>query len=111
MTKKTHLSVSAFFFALGVILSYTYRPYIYQNHIFDFYIADTIGNLVASPAIINFLCVSREKKSLENNTIFTIIILIIYEVLPIGVTDIKDIISTFISCGITYLIMKIMKKE
>jgi hypothetical protein len=44
---KTYLGFSAGIVLTGIILSVTYRPYIYANEIFDFWFADTIGSLIA----------------------------------------------------------------
>ena len=35
---------------IGLLLSYTYRPYVYENHINDFHLADVIGSIVCVPA-------------------------------------------------------------
>lgn len=32
--------------AIGLVLSHTYRPYVYENHINDFHLADVIGSVV-----------------------------------------------------------------
>lgn len=29
--------------AIGLVLSHTYRPYVYENHINDYHLADVIG--------------------------------------------------------------------
>ena len=34
---------------IGLLLSYTYRPYVYENHINDFHLADVIGSIVCVP--------------------------------------------------------------
>ena len=60
---------SGFFFILGIVLSNTYRPYIYENHIFDFHLADTIGNLVAVPSLSLLLLAMRKYESLSKVSI------------------------------------------
>ena len=37
-------------------LSYTYRPYVYENHIDDFHLADVIGSIVCVPAAVLCAC-------------------------------------------------------
>lgn len=37
---------------IGLLLSYTYRPYVYENHINDFHLADVIGSIVCVPALM-----------------------------------------------------------
>ena len=49
MRKKLYYMGSGFFFILGIVLSNTYRPYIYENHIFDFHLADTIPKIKKNP--------------------------------------------------------------
>ena len=41
--------------AIGLVLSHTYRPYVYENHINDYHLADVIGSIVCVPAAV--LCV------------------------------------------------------
>ena len=63
---------SGFFFILGIVLSNTYRPYIYENHIFDFHLADTIGNLVAVPSLSLLLLAMRKYESLSKAILYSI---------------------------------------
>ena len=37
--------------AIGLVLSHTYRPYVYENHINDFHLADVIGSVVCVPLL------------------------------------------------------------
>ena len=37
---------------IGLVLSHTYRPYVYENHINDFHLADVIGSVVCVPAAV-----------------------------------------------------------
>jgi hypothetical protein len=109
--KWKYLFLSIIFFILGLILSHTYRPYIYSNKIFDFHIADTIGNIVAVPAAVCFfIALSRKKIDLKKIVIITVISYIGYEFLGLfglhGVFDFYDIMATMISGIITYIILK-----
>ncbi|PLX06536.1 MAG: hypothetical protein C0598_13560, partial [Marinilabiliales bacterium] len=89
---------------------YIYRPYIYENNINDFGIADSMGNLGGiivqiffSLAIFN----SGRKKGVRIIS-FLVIGYILYEfaqlILPKGVFDWKDIYGTIIG-GLITLIM------
>lgn len=69
---------SGFFFILGIVLSNTYRPYIYENHIFDFHLADTIGNLVAVPSLSLLLLAMRKYESLSKAILYSIFVLFLY---------------------------------
>jgi hypothetical protein len=80
-----------------------YRPYIYSNDIFDFWIADTIGNLTGTIAIIFFDFAGFNPKH-KQGRIFLFIItlgLIVYELLqyfsPRSILDWKDMIATLIA--------------
>lgn len=84
-----------------------YRPYIYSNGIFDFWIADTIGNFTGTIAIIFFdlaiINLPDEKRTKGKwFVLFITIGLIIYElaqyILPGRNTcDWRDIIATIIA--------------
>jgi hypothetical protein len=98
-----------------------YRPYIYDNDIFDYWIADTIGNLTGTITIVffNFTIVNPTHKA---GRIFLAIItigLIVYEFAqyfsPRSVLDWKDMIATLIggliSLGIYELLSYRYKEE
>lgn len=109
-TKRKQIAVSLILFFLSIILSHTYRPYIYKNHFFDFHFADTIGNIFAVPTALFFLCGINKSKTKINSSIPIIIVaFILYEFLALlklhGVFDIFDIIATVISGTITYVIL------
>ena len=99
-----------------------YRPYIYSNDIFDYWIADTIGNLTGTIAIIFFDFAIVNPKHRQGR-IFLIIItlgLIVYELLqyfsPRSILDWRDMIATLIagliSWGIyEFLFKKLKEKE
>jgi hypothetical protein len=108
--------IFVFMFVITEIGRNIYRPYIYSNDIFDYWIADTIGNLTGTIAIIffDFAIVNPKRKQ---GRIFLIIItigLIIYELLqyfsPRSIMDWRDMIATliagFISWGIYEFIFK-----
>jgi len=90
----------AFFFILTEIGREIYRPYAYQNGINDFGFADVIGNLLGAVAIIFFglgVCHANRVQSIRATAFITVGITI-YEllqaVLPKGILDWKDVIST-----------------
>ena len=79
--------------AIGLVLSHTYRPYVYENHINDFHLADVIGSVVCVPAAV--LCAY----GIDNRYIA-------YEFLGLfhihGTFDIYDIIAIIISSLVFY---------
>jgi len=90
----------AFFFILTEIGREIYRPYVYQNEINDFGFADVIGNLLGTVAVIFFaLGLNHANRAQSIRVIvFVTVGITIYEllqpVLPKGVLDWKDVIST-----------------
>ena len=93
----------AIFFILTEIGREVYRPYVYQNGINDLGFADVVGNLFGTVAIIFFnLGVSHATRIQSIRiTAFVTIGITIYEllqpVLPRGVLDWKDVVSTSIA--------------
>jgi hypothetical protein len=95
-----------------------YRPYIYSNDIFDFWIADTIGNFTGTIAIIFFdlaiINIPQEKsKNGKWYILFITLGLIIYElvqyILPGRNTcDWRDIIATIIAGVISLGLYKLI---
>ena len=114
--------IFVFMFFLTEIGRKIYRPYIYSNDVFDFWIADTIGNLTGTIAIIFFDFAGVNPKHRQGR-IFLIIItlgLIVYELLqyfsPRSILDWRDMIATLIagliSWGIyEFLFKKLKEKE
>lgn len=105
-------------FVLTEIGRKVYRPYIYSNDIFDFWIADTIGNFTGTIAIIFFDFAGVNPKY-KQGRIFLIIItlgLIAYElvqyILPgTNTCDWKDIIATLIAGLISWGIYELVNKK
>jgi len=92
---------------LGIILTYTYRPYIYENKIYDFHFADVIGNLVAVPAALFFLSGIQKSKTKIVYSIPTVVLtFILYEFIGISETfDVLDIYVTIINGIVLFLIL------
>lgn len=94
-----------------------YRPYIYSNDIFDYWIADTIGNFTGTIAIVFFDFAGVNPKPLQGR-IFLIIItlgLIVYELLqyfsPRSILDWRDMIATLIAGLISWGIYEFLLKK
>jgi hypothetical protein len=103
-------------FGITEIGRYIYRPFIYENNINDFGIADSMGNLGGIMVQIFFgLTVfnSSNKKGLRLISFF-IIGYILYEIaqpfLPKGVFDWKDIYGTIIGGLIGLLLFHLIHK-
>lgn len=99
---------------IGILMSDTYRPYIYQNRIYDFHLADTIGNIVAVPAYALVYCGFSSKYSFNKIIVLSVVGFIFYEILSTvsfhGVFDIYDIIATALSGATTFCIYEVYKK-
>lgn len=98
-----------------------YRPYIYSHNIFDFWIADTIGNFTGTIAIV-FFDLAGVNPRYKQGRFFILLItigLIVYEVLqyfsPKSILDWRDMVATLIagliSFGIFELIFKTIKEN
>ena len=105
-----------FFFGLTEIGRNIYRPYIYENHINDYGLADSIGNLGGIIVQIFFghtILNSTRKKGIWL-TAFFVLGYILYEIaqpyLPRGVFDWRDIIGTFIGGFIGLQLFLLMHK-
>lgn len=94
--------------AIGLVLSHTYRPYVYENHINDYHLADVIGSIVCVPAAV--LCVYGidNRYSIKQYTIGAAVVYIAYEFLGLfhihGTFDVYDIIAIIISSLVFYRI-------
>ena len=104
----------AFFFILTEIGRQIYRPYVYQNEIKDLGFADVIGNLLGTVAIIFFgLGVNHANRVQSIRIIVFITVgITIYEllqpILPRGVLDWKDVISTPIAGLFSLMLVLVM---
>lgn len=98
-----------------------YRPYIYSHNIFDFWIADTIGNFTGTIAII-FFDLAGVNPRYKQGRLFILLItigLIVYEILqyfsPKSILDWRDMVATLIagliSLGIYDLIFNTIKEN
>lgn len=95
-----------------------YRPYIYSNNIFDFWIADTIGNFTGTIAIIYFDLAGVNPYYKKGKWFILIITcgLIVYElvqyILPGRNTcDWRDIVATIIAGVISFGLYELIYKN
>lgn len=92
--------------AIGLVLSHTYRPYVYENHINDFHLADVIGSVVCVPAAVLCAYGIEKRYSIKQYTIGAAIVYIAYEFLGLlhihGTFDVYDIIAIIISSLVFY---------
>ena len=110
--------IIVFMFVFTEIGRFIYRPYIYLNDIFDFWIADTIGNFTGTIAII-FFDFAGVNPIYKHGRIYMIVItlgLIVYElvqyILPgTNTCDWKDIIATLIAGLISWGIFELVYKK
>ena len=88
-----------------------YRPFIYSHNIYDFHIADTLGNSLGTMAAIFIpIAILTNDKTYGYSLIKLItIIVVIYEIgqpLLGKSADFWDIFATVLSGGISYLVFK-----
>jgi len=116
--RKIFFGIFISMFVLTEIGRKIYRPYIYANDIFDFWIADTIGNFTGSIAIIFFdlaLVFPYYKKG-RWIILFITCGLIVYElvqyILPGRNTcDWRDIVATIIAGVISFGLYELIYKN
>jgi len=105
-----------FSFGLTEIGRYIYRPFVYENNISDYGIADSMGNLggiIVQLFFGLFIFNSSKIKGLRLISFF-VIGYILYEIaqlfLPKGVFDWKDIYGTIIGGLIGFLVFLLIHK-
>lgn len=114
--RVTYFLLSLFFFLLTEIGRNIYRPFIYENHIDDFGIADSIGNLGGILVQIFFGLAIFNSQLIKSIRLITCFILgyILYEIiqpiLPRGVFDWRDIYGTLIGGIIAVLLLILLHK-
>ena len=91
---------------IGLVLSHTYRPYVYENHINDFHLADVIGSVVCVPAAVLCAYGIDSRYSIKQYKIGAAIAYIAYEFLGLfhihGTFDVYDIIAIIIRSLVIY---------
>ena len=107
------LLLSVLFILCAALMNLLYRPYIYENNIFDFHIADSNSNFFAVPAAICFW-LSIEKSTVSRlmySPLYVSAGFVLYEF--IGLTyDVYDILATIISGCICFMVICfIIKRE
>jgi len=114
--RAAYLAAFAVLFVLTELGRKVYRPYIYRNGIDDFGFADVIGNLFGTSVSIFFnlaFCHATRAQGLRIIA-FTTLGITIYEllqpILPRGVLDWKDVISTPIA-GLGSLILFLVMRQ
>ena len=100
-------------FVLGLLLVFTYRPFIYSNHINDWHLADTIGNIVAVPAAAFFFYAMHKSVRYTKLAILVQVFLIwcFYEFAISQTFDWWDILATMIICFVTYPILQVLENR
>ena len=108
-----YLLLALFCFGFGLLLNFTYRPYVYRNHINDFHLADVIGNIVAVPAAAFFFYAINKSIRYNKFAILVIDLLIwcFYEVTFSTTFDWWDILASLIMCFVTYPILLVLEKR
>ena len=120
--KLTKYKVINFAIGISALLIYEfvgrpiYRPYIYNNKINDFHIADTLGNTFGTLPTIFFLIAFLSNDPVKGNYLIKIgtLSVVVFELAhpllgkPI---DIWDIIATVITGFISYFVFNLIFKD
>lgn len=106
-----YLLFALFCFGFGLLMNYTYRPYVYRNHINDLHLADVIGNIVAVPAAAFYFYAMNKSIRYSKLAILVIDFFIwcFYEVTISTTFDWLDILASLIMCFVTYLILQVLE--
>ena len=105
------------FFVLTEVGRNVYRPYIYQNSIPDYGLADVVGNLLGTVTIIfmELGIIHANHAQARRITFFVTLGVALYElsqhILPRGVMDWKDLYATLIAGVFTYLLVIFIWKK
>lgn len=107
--KQYHfLLIAMLLVTTALLLSFFYRPYIYQNHIFDYHLADTIGSLFSVPAATFFFRGISSKYTFNQFILITTLAYLIYECLGliyiIGVFDSWDVLAILVGALLTFVV-------
>ena len=111
----SYLLIAILMFLITEAGRYIYRPFIYENDIYDYGLADSIGNLGGIIVqVFFFLAIANSPKKKGYNLIgFVVIVYVVYEFaqpyLPKGVFDWKDIYGTFIGGVISFIVLLLVK--
>jgi protein-S-isoprenylcysteine O-methyltransferase Ste14 len=116
--KNAYLTISILAVIIGLVLTFTYRPYIYSRNIYDFGIADTIGSIVSVIAFCFLFWTFKDYSNSEKNK-HILIAVIVYSIIwePMGLTglhgtfDWKDIVATILSGLLTFILKEIINKS
>ncbi len=106
--------LSLFLFVGSLVISYTYRPYIYSHHICDLHLADSFSDLFAVPAMVFFqIAINKDfgKYTIGFHIMIICIFLILYEFLISATTDVYDMIAVIVSGVFTWLILRLAMKK
>jgi hypothetical protein len=101
-------------FGLTEFGRYVYRPYVYQNGIADFGLADSVGNLggIIVQVFLSLAILNSTHAQSYRLAVFFSVGHVVYEFaqpyLPRGVFDWSDIYGTAIGYGISVLLLKVV---
>lgn len=114
MKKHILLSISILLLVLAITLRFTYIPYIHDNSIFDYYIADTIVHFLFVPIYVSlYYGFSKKPRELRFVVLYTVIGYVLYRILShIGLHELfwHEFVAIVLGGIVTYLaLMKTVK--
>lgn len=97
---------------LGQVLTHTYRPFVYENQLCDFHIADTIGSFLCVPAATLFYYGLSDKYTIKTMIFKSALVFILYELFGLfnihGTFDVYDIVAIVLSSICSFFLFKNM---
>lgn len=113
--KVRHLVIGCMMGLLALILSKTYRPFIYQNNIYDYHLADTIGSLFCVPSTSMVLYSFDKNNNYLYALILSFVVSVLFEIFSYpphtGVYDRYDLTALIIGTLIAFTIYKLRKNR
>lgn len=109
--KYKFLILSLLLFIVTMVLAKTYRPYVYNNNIFDYHFADTITSLFCVPTASLFFFGISSKYSFNKYILISTLSFILWEFISINrFIDYYDIIAVLLGAFITYIVGKFVNR-
>ena len=111
--RLSYLLLSLLCAVIGGVLTYTYRPFVYANHINDWHLADTIGNIAAIPAAAFLFYAAQKTVRYSKLAVlaFDFLAWCLYEAVFSLTFDWWDILASLVMCFVTYPLFSFLEKH
>jgi hypothetical protein len=116
MKRVSYALIGLILGGISLLLHYFYRPFIYENDLYDFHFANVFPSLFATPAIVFFYFGLSKEQTLKNKIIISAYIgSVLYELLSLTgmhkTFDILDIVALTVSMILLLLLPDRLRKK